>query len=73
MKPQDVFAFYGGKADTARQLGISYQAVHKWELADQIPTGRQFEIEIRSGGLLKSDGGLTESVALNNSPIMKSA
>jgi hypothetical protein len=73
MKPQDVFAFYGGKADTARHLGISYQAVHKWELADQIPIGRQFEIEIRSGGVLKSAGGLTKAAALDNSPIMKSA
>ena len=55
MKPHEVFEFYGGKAGTARTLGISYEAVRKWELAGRVPDGRQFQIEIKTAGALKSD------------------
>lgn len=55
MKPHDVFAFYGGKASTARELDVSYEAVRKWDLAGRIPSGRQFEIEIKTAGALKAE------------------
>lgn len=52
MTPHQVFQYFGGKAETARALGITYQAVDKWET---VPRGRQFEIQHITNGKLKAE------------------
>ena len=54
MTPDQVFEYYGGKANTARRLGISYQAVQEWEAKGRVPGSRQFQIEVDSSGALKA-------------------
>lgn len=54
MTPQQVFDHFGGKAETARQLEISYQAVDKWEAKNEVPRGRQFEIQHITDGKLQA-------------------
>lgn len=55
MTPKQVFDYYGGKAPTARRLGISYQAVQEWEAKERVPRSRQFQIEVETGGKLKAE------------------
>lgn len=45
MNIKAVIDHFGGIANTARALGITYQAVQQWVKAGQIPKGRQWEIQ----------------------------
>lgn len=53
MKTADVIAFYGTKAAAARALNVHRLAIYQW--GDNVPFARQFEIEVKTGGFLKSD------------------
>lgn len=55
MKVDQVIEFFGSKANTAKALSITYQAVQQWEESGKIPRGRQFEIHIISDGKLIVD------------------
>jgi len=55
MTLEEVIKFFGGKANTARELDITYQAVQDWERRGTIPRGRQFEIQVMTGGRLQAD------------------
>jgi len=55
MTPKEVFDYYGGKQATADRLEISYQAVQQWDEKRRVPLGRQYEIELDSGGALKAE------------------
>lgn len=59
MKTADVIAFYGTKAAAARALNVNRLAIYQW--GDNVPFARQFEIEVKTGGLLKSDYTLARS------------
>lgn len=52
MNKSDVLSHFGGTVKTARALGISHAAVVKW--GDVIPLGKACQIEIMTGGELKS-------------------
>jgi hypothetical protein len=52
MTKQDAIDYYGSQAALARALGIHRAAVHAWE---EIPVGRQYQIEVLTGGDLKAD------------------
>ncbi len=55
MTPEQVFDHFGGKSPTARALGISHEAVRKWELVGVVPEQRQFHIEVITNGVLVAD------------------
>lgn len=52
MNPEDVIDYFGGVADTARALNISYQAVKKWVDQGKIPVQRQYQIQVMTDGEL---------------------
>ncbi|MDU4291127.1 Cro/CI family transcriptional regulator [Mixta calida] len=53
MKTADVIAFFGTKAATARALNCHRLAIYQW--GDNVPYSRQYEVEVKTGGALKSD------------------
>jgi hypothetical protein len=55
MTPTQVINFFGGKANTARKCGISYQAVDKWTEKGEVPEGRQALIQIQTDGALMAE------------------
>lgn len=50
----EVLERFKTKAEIAKQLGVTYQAVQQWEEADKVPLGRQFQIELITNGQLKA-------------------
>ncbi len=54
MNITDVIHHFGGKTKTARELGISYQAVQQWVEANKIPITRQYQIQVVTNGALKA-------------------
>lgn len=55
MTVNQVLEHYGGVAETARALGITYQAVQQWVDKNAVPVGRQWEIQAKSQGALTAD------------------
>lgn len=52
---KQVIDHFGGVAEVARTLDISYQAVREWGLKGAVPEGRQWQIQAITGGELKAD------------------
>lgn len=53
MRTEEAISFYGGRsANLARALGCGVYVVSSW--GDEPPRGRQFEIEVITGGALKA-------------------
>ena len=59
MNTADVIAFFGTKAAAARALNCSRLAIYQW--GESVPFMRQFELEIKTAGALKSDYTLARS------------
>lgn len=55
MTPKDVFDHYGSISETAKKLGVRYATVWHWQKTGKVPPSRQYEIEVRTGGLLQAD------------------
>lgn len=53
MKKSEVIDFFGGIQQTADALGIRYQSVREWP-EEGVPEGRQYQIQVISGGKLKA-------------------
>lgn len=53
MTLQDAIQFFGSKAKLAHALGVALPTVYEWE--DDIPEGRQYQIELATCGALKAD------------------
>jgi transcriptional repressor of cell division inhibition gene dicB len=52
MRKKAVIKKFGSAAALARALGITRQSVHDWP--DEIPEGRQYQLEILTNGELKA-------------------
>lgn len=52
MTKEEAIKHFGGAPALAEALGVFRQAVYQW---DEIPAGRQFQIELLTGGALKAD------------------
>ena len=52
MLTEDAVKHFGSVAALADALEISVQAIYKWGL--QVPKGRAFELESKTGGVLKA-------------------
>lgn len=59
MKTSDVIALLKTKSEVAKLLGIGRSAVSQW--GDFVPADRQYEIEVKTNGLLKSDYTIQKS------------
>lgn len=55
MTPKDALKFFGSKAEMARALGVQPPSVSEWFENDEIPQGRQYQIELATRGKLKAD------------------
>lgn len=53
MTMQEALDHYGSRKLLADALGLWPQTVYAW--GDAIPLSRQYEIEVRTGGVLKAD------------------
>lgn len=53
MKKSDVIKFYGNGAKAARALNMCRTAFYQW--GEFVPEQRQYELEVKTNGLLKSD------------------
>lgn len=53
MNKSDVITHFGTLQSVAEALGITHGAV--WQWPDDLPTDRQAQIEILTGGALKAD------------------
>lgn len=55
MTPQEVLDYHGSQAEIARVYGCAQSSVFEWFEKGVIPDGRQYQIEIGTGGALKAD------------------
>jgi hypothetical protein len=62
MTPHQVERHYGSKAEIARVLGCKLPSIYEWFEIDSktgqlrgVPDGRQYQIELATGGKLKAD------------------
>lgn len=53
MTVDQVLKHFDGVANVARELGISYQAVREWVQKNEVPEGRQWQIQALTDGTLK--------------------
>jgi len=56
MTPQQVINHFGGTVKkTAESLDVSQMAIYKWLKAGKVPKNRQYELQVRTGGILKAE------------------
>lgn len=56
MTPDQVIQHFGGDIKKAAiNLGVTEMAIRKWIKADSVPKLRQFELQVRTGGILQVD------------------
>lgn len=53
MKTAEVVAFFGSVIKVSQALGIKRRSVYLW--GEKVPKARQYEIEVKTGGQLKSE------------------
>lgn len=56
MKKQQVIDHFGSVRAVSDALGITYQSVREWP--EEVPEGRQFQIQVITNGQLTVDPGL---------------
>jgi DNA-binding transcriptional regulator YdaS (Cro superfamily) len=56
MTPKDVVEHFGGtQVKAAAALGISQASVSEWFQIGYVPLGRQYELQVLTGGRLRAD------------------
>lgn len=55
MTPRDVIDHFVTQTATAEALGIAQSSVAGWVAAGRVPIGRQYQIELATGGALKAE------------------
>lgn len=53
MTKNEAIQHFGGVSALARALGINRWAIYQW--GDRPPEGRQYQLELMTGGALKAD------------------
>lgn len=66
MKTSEAVQFFNGVTRLARALGIRRQAIYQW--GEEPPQGRQFEIQVLTGGHLKAETRSTDRSAASRHP-----
>lgn len=60
MKTQEAIEHFGGLRKLAEALDVWPQVIYQW--GDTPPMGRQYELEVKTGGKLKAD---TQEATIN--------
>lgn len=56
MTPEQVVDHFGGSTKKAAKiLGVTEMAIRKWIKAGSVPKLRQYELQVRTGGILQVD------------------
>lgn len=55
MKFQEVLEHFGSQANIARAADTTVAVVWAWKDKDRIPLGRQYQIQVLTGGKLRAD------------------
>jgi hypothetical protein len=55
MNMQDLISHFGSQTAAAKAIGTSIQVVSSWKTKGRIPLGRQYEIQVLTGGQLRAD------------------
>ena len=55
MTPSEVVAHFGSVRRVTETLGITQQAFSNWQRRGYIPLGRQYELQILTGGRLVAE------------------
>jgi len=63
MTTKQALEYFGYQASLARSLGVKYQAIQQW--GEYPPIGRQYQIEVLTGGALKAERPKVETGAPN--------
>lgn len=58
MTTQEAITYYGGKKQLADALGVWPQVIYAW--GERPPMARQYELEVKTGGVLKADRPQTD-------------
>ena len=53
MKTQEAIDYFGGLRKLAQALDVWPQVIYQW--GETPPMGRQYELEVKTGGKLKAD------------------
>lgn len=57
MKLEEATEFFGGTKQLADALGLWPATVYQWRERGEIPRGRQYELQVKTGGALLADTG----------------
>lgn len=55
MTYDQIITYFGNAANAARALGITTASVAGWRKRDEVPIGRQYQVEVMSSGKLVAD------------------
>lgn len=55
MDTQDLIDHFGTLTNAAKAIGTSIQVVSAWNTKNRIPLGRQYEIQVLTGGKLRAN------------------
>lgn len=55
MTPTEVVAHFGSVRAVTEALGITQQAYSRWLQQGRVPRGRQYELQILTGGRLQAE------------------
>ena len=53
MTTEEAIQHFGGRKALADALGVWPQVIYQW--GERPPMGRQYELEVKTGGVLKAD------------------
>lgn len=59
MRTQEAIEHFGGKKELAKALNVWPQVIYQW--GEFPPISRQYEIEVKTGGMLKALSDANES------------
>jgi hypothetical protein len=65
MTYEQVKRHFGSQGAIARALGIRQASVAGWKQAARVPHGRQYELQVLTGGVLKADGKHVEEFRID--------
>lgn len=60
MKTAEVVGFFGSVIKVSQVLGIRPKAIYQW--GEKVPKARQYEIEVKTGGQLKSEYTVSKEI-----------
>jgi len=54
MTYKDVLRHFGSQAAVAESVGVTLEAVKQWQQRNQVPKGRQWQLQVLTSGKLRA-------------------